>query len=129
MGFLEGLRKGLNGEDDEREIVEMYHDIYEDDTDYRAKAFDNSESNNGWYTCPKCGRKFRATSMDVDHIIPQSRNGSNSRYNLQLLCAHCNRSKRNDTSDTDADLKRRKKELQEQDKLDIKYLKRIRKDI
>ncbi len=127
MGFLDGLKEGLTGSKSSRETVDMYHDIYDDDKDYRSVAFDNYDSNNGWYTCARCGKKFRKSDMDVDHIVPQSCGGSGSRYNLQLLCKHCNRSKQDDTSDTEADLKRRRREIRQQDKEDIEYLNKIRR--
>ena len=122
MGIFDGFIKSIAEDRQNREIVEMYHDMQEQDPDYRAKAFDNTDSNHGWYTCPRCGRKFRADDMDADHIVPQSRGGSDSRYNLQLLCKHCNRSKGNDMDDTWDDLKRRERELRQQDRDDVKYL-------
>lgn len=128
MGFFDGFKKGFNGCNSEREIVEMYHDVYEDSRDYRRKAFDNTDSNHGWYTCPKCGRKFRKSEMDVDHIIPQSRGGTDSRYNLQVLCSHCNRFKGADMSDSRADLRKRERELRKQDREDIKILKNMNKN-
>lgn len=63
-----------------------YRDTYFDKND----AYDN---NNGWYKCKKCGRSFRKGDMDIDHIIPQKFGGSDSEYNLQCICKHCNRSK------------------------------------
>lgn len=63
-----------------------YRDTYFNKND----AYDN---NNGWYTCQKCGRKFRKGDMDIDHIIPQKFGGSSSEWNLQCICKHCNRSK------------------------------------
>lgn len=66
--------------------------------------------------------------MDVDHIIPQSRGGTDSRYNLQVLCSHCNRSKGADMSDSRADLRKRERELRKQDREDIKILKNMNKN-
>lgn len=129
MGFLNGFLQEIKDNHDNKEIIDMYHDMNVLDSDYRSIAFENSSSNYGWYTCPKCGRKFRKTDMDADHIIPQSRGGSNSRHNLQLLCAHCNRSKGADTSETLSDLNRRRKELKQQDKDDLKFLNDLSKQI
>ena len=74
-----------------------YRDTYFNKND----AYDN---NNGWYTCQKCGRKFRKGDMDIDHIIPQKFGGSSSEWNLQCICKHCNRSKQASMSDTPRDL-------------------------
>lgn len=57
-----------------------------------------------WYRCAHCGKwcgrsggdNIRLNSselMEVDHIIPWSKGGSDSLYNLQPLCRPCNRSK------------------------------------
>lgn len=73
---------------------------------YRDDYFSKNqiyESNNGWYTCIKCGGKFRKGDMDIDHILPQKYGGSDSEYNLQCICKHCNRSKRADLDDTPRD--------------------------
>jgi hypothetical protein len=43
------------------------------------------------------------------------------------MCRHCNASKQDSTIDTKEDLKRRKKELDQQDKEDRKYLKELKK--
>lgn len=45
--------------------------------------------------CNGC-QKF-LIKFDVDHIIPQSKGGSNGPENLQLLCPSCNRSKNDKT--------------------------------
>ena len=63
---------------------------------YRDKYFENNDSNHGWYTCVRCGRKFRKDDVDIDHIIPQSYGGSDNINNLQVMCKHCNRSKQDD---------------------------------
>lgn len=128
MGFLDGFMQGFNNNRSNKEIVDMYHEINALDSNYRDKAFDNSTSNNGWYKCPKCGRSYRKSDIDVDHIVPKNHGGDNSRYNLQLLCKHCNRSKQDDTSDTMNDLTKRRSELKQQDEDDLKFLNNISKN-
>ncbi len=43
--------------------------------------------------CLGCDTHFPFRVMEVDHILPQSRGGTDHIENLQLLCSHCNRSK------------------------------------
>ena len=62
---------------------------------YREIYFDKNKSNHGWYTCVRCGKKLRKSDVDIDHIIPQSRGGSDNILNLQCMCKTCNRSKQN----------------------------------
>jgi len=45
--------------------------------------------------CALCGIKASERPLDVDHIIPRSRGGTNKKSNLQSLCTKCNRSKGN----------------------------------
>lgn len=47
------------------------------------------------YTCVYC--KSSALSLEVDHVIPVSRGGSNHISNLATSCRECNRSKHNKT--------------------------------
>lgn len=110
-----------------REIVDMYNDAMDGGSNYRKTARENIGGDHGWYTCPHCGRKFRVSQMDVDHIIPQSMGGMNTRENLQYLCPHCNRSKGNRMDDTEKDLKRRRKELRQRDREDVEFLDKIGK--
>ncbi len=44
-------------------------------------------------TCVYCGHRRIATSMEIDHIIPVVRGGSNDENNLQVICRECNRRK------------------------------------
>lgn len=76
---------------------------------YRKIGLETNISNYGWYTCVHCGKKFRKNSIDIDHIIPKSKGGTNTPENLQCLCIHCNRSKKDNTERTKEDLKKRKK--------------------
>lgn len=44
----------------------------------------------GTVQCTVCGATENIT---IDHIIPRSRNGTDAKVNLQLLCSTCNASK------------------------------------
>jgi len=49
------------------------------------------------YTCVKCGKspgKDHTIELEIDHIIPISKNGSNEVENLQTLCHECNQGKK-----------------------------------
>jgi ATP adenylyltransferase len=50
--------------------------------------------------CQLCGATRDHERLEVDHIVPRSRGGSNDPDNLQVLCAPCNRAKGN-RDDTD----------------------------
>ncbi|MCH5256756.1 MAG: HNH endonuclease [Lachnospiraceae bacterium] len=110
-----------------KEVIDVYNSI-DDERNYRERGLENTSSNHGWYKCIKCGQSYRKGDMDIDHIVPRSLGGSSSRENLQCICKHCNRSKRDSTVDTNADLQKRKRELRKQDKEDIKYLKSVFKN-
>ena len=43
--------------------------------------------------CNGCRTEFPFRALEVDHIIPVSRGGTDHIENLQLLCGHCNRIK------------------------------------
>ena len=49
--------------------------------------------------CELCGVSSRDIQIDVDHIVPRAKGGSNERDNLQALCRTCNAQKR-DRDDT-----------------------------
>lgn len=74
---------------------------------YRDSFFGDSRnnSNNGWYTCVRCGKKLRRGDVDIDHILPKAQGGGDDIDNLQCMCKHCNRSKGCDSEDSMEDLK------------------------
>lgn len=45
--------------------------------------------------CEGCAQHFLIQNLEVDHIIPRSKGGTDHRENLQLLCGSCNRIKGN----------------------------------
>jgi len=50
--------------------------------------------------CVLCGEDGSEHRLEVDHIKPRSKGGSNDLSNLQTLCSRCNRGKSN-RDDTD----------------------------
>lgn len=45
--------------------------------------------------CANCGKSLSRAKYEIDHIVPISRGGGNSRSNIQILCRGCNRKKGN----------------------------------
>ena len=43
--------------------------------------------------CALCGEHFKPYGLEVDHVVPQAKGGTDHLGNLQLLCGHCNRVK------------------------------------
>ena len=43
--------------------------------------------------CVLCNGQFDYEPMEIDHITPRSKDGSDAVENLQLLCRQCNRRK------------------------------------
>ena len=43
--------------------------------------------------CNGCGHHYVPQMLEVDHVVPKSRGGPDTRENLQLLCPMCNRLK------------------------------------
>ncbi len=48
------------------------------------------------YQCRQCGSAPRnGINLELDHIVPISRGGTNDPHNLQTLCRPCNQAKSN----------------------------------
>lgn len=47
------------------------------------------------FTCQYCSRKPPKVALEIDHIIPVSKGGSNESTNLITACFECNRGKSN----------------------------------
>lgn len=124
-------RTGQKISAENREIFDIMDNLSwseKDDYRYRNIAFQNTAPDESeMYTCACCGGKFTRDEMDADHIVPRSRGGSNSRKNLQLLCRHCNRSKKDSMDDTFTDLARREREIERQNAQDAVFLDSMRK--
>jgi len=60
---------------------------------YIPAAVRVSVLNRDGYKCVFCGRSARQIQLEVDHILPFSKGGSNDMSNLQTLCSECNKGK------------------------------------
>ena len=56
--------------------------------DNKHKLFGKQEG-----LCKGCNEAFPFKFMEVDHILPKSKGGTDAFKNLQVLCSHCNKSK------------------------------------
>lgn len=69
---------------------------------YREKWFQNHRPNIfGKYRCVRCGGWFRKDQIEIDHRIPKRDGGTDDLWNLQPMCRHCNRSKRDRQSNVE----------------------------
>jgi len=48
------------------------------------------------HQCQSCGQTQAETKLNIDHIIPLVKGGSNDMSNLQTLCQTCNQKKKHD---------------------------------
>ena len=51
------------------------------------------------YRCMYCGARLTTDNLQIDHMYPVSRGGSNDDENLQALCRRCNIRKGNHTDE------------------------------
>jgi 5-methylcytosine-specific restriction endonuclease McrA len=48
----------------------------------------------GNYMCARCGARPPDVSLEIDHIVPLARGGTDAISNLQVLCNRCNQGKK-----------------------------------
>jgi len=46
------------------------------------------------FTCRYCGRRAPLVELEIDHVRPRARNGTDKDSNLVAACVDCNRAKR-----------------------------------
>ena len=105
--------KHLSEEESEK-LIELCDIKINDYLEKRADTFDHRKRNMDIVSgslryriikrsggkCEACGVSSVERAIDIDHIIPKNKGGSNDESNLQALCYKCNRQKR-DTDETD----------------------------
>ena len=63
------------------------------------------------FTCQYCGKSAPDVILEIDHIIPVSKGGSNDIMNLVTACRECNRGKTNKNLDDNSTVRIQKKQL------------------
>ncbi|NDD93015.1 HNH endonuclease [bacterium] len=48
-------------------------------------------------TCHYCQKKFSASELTMDHLVPLARGGTSTKGNIVCACKNCNRDKKLDT--------------------------------
>jgi len=71
------------------------------------------------FKCVNCGRSNDEVPLEIDHIIPLSKGGTNEESNLQILCCECNMKKSNLKNEPDNKIKKSIKLLEPLEKLEI----------
>lgn len=65
------------------------------------------------FTCQYCGRMSPDVVLEVDHIKPVAKGGTNDIMNLVTSCGECNRGKRDIELSDDSAIKKQQKQLKE----------------
>lgn len=65
------------------------------------------------FTCQYCGAKAPQVTLEVDHIDPVSKGGTNEMMNLVTSCFECNRGKSNKKLNDDSIITKQQKQLDE----------------
>lgn len=88
-----------------KEVGIFYHGEHRTDIPIRTdigqiRRYNHPENKQHLYgkqsgNCAGCKDHFEARHLEIDHIVPKSRAGTDHLENLQLLCGSCNRIKGN----------------------------------
>lgn len=65
------------------------------------------------FTCQYCGRMAPDVLLEIDHIMPVAKGGTNDLLNLVTSCADCNRGKGKKTLSDSSTIKNQQKQLKE----------------
>lgn len=65
------------------------------------------------FTCQYCGKKAPDVILEIDHIVPVSKGGTNKILNLVTACKDCNRGKTNIELNDNQVIERERKQLEE----------------
>ena len=80
-------KKASKAEKVYRKLISIRYEVKPSNSRYIPKVTRKAVSIRDNYSCVKCGNQ---KDLHMDHIIPESRNGSNELENLQVLCKDCN---------------------------------------
>lgn len=100
--------------DEIKELITLCHQKIDEYLEKRSDAWSHRKKSSGYisgtiryevlkrakFRCELCGISAEEKALEVDHIIPRNKGGSDDISNLQALCYSCNSMKR-DKDDTD----------------------------
>ena len=92
---------------------------------FRKVVLEKYEEEDGWFTCAHCGKRFKKSEVQADHVIPRTNGGSFSIDNGQVLCIKCNQIKNDSEERTDEDLERIYEEKRIGREKDVEFLKYV----
>ena len=96
---------------------------------FRKAVLEKYEEEGGWFTCAHCGKRFKKSEVQADHVIPRTNGGSFSIDNGQVLCIKCNQIKNDSEERTDEDLERIYEEKRIGREKDVEFLKCVEKTL
>ncbi|OHB54278.1 MAG: hypothetical protein A2173_02460 [Planctomycetes bacterium RBG_13_44_8b] len=65
------------------------------------------------FTCQYCGKKAPDVILEIDHMHPKSKGGSDEMLNLITSCRECNRGKKDIRLDDQSTLQKQRREIEE----------------
>lgn len=81
-------QKKLKQKRDKRRNEKLYGEGYENILELRKELKSLKRCN--FVDCAICKGMFRPADIEVDHIVPLCKGGTNAESNLQLVCKQCN---------------------------------------